>query len=197
MAKIAYSSKSDNVTTALPEINKVTAANMNEIKTSVNAVYDTLGGFAFYQDTATAVTPISLSQDTWTDLTNNKLGSDTLTTYKPSYVTGDLWDTATNTIDLSDLPVGKVVLVRNDYDITAGSANTRMDSRLYFPDTAKSVEFAHDLIASSGQEVRYSRTTQFFVTSDVKSSGVKIQVRVDKNGCTARVEDFQITILSF
>jgi hypothetical protein len=72
-----------------------------------------------------------------------------------------------------------------------------MDSRLYFPDTTKSVEFAHDLIATSGDEVRYSRTTQFFVTSAIKTSGVKIQVKVDKNGATARVEDFQITILSF
>ena len=91
MAKIAYTSKADNVVSGLPEINKVTAANMNEIKTSVNDLYDTLGGFAFYEDTATSATPINLSQDVWTDLTNNKAGSGTLTTYKPSYVTGDLW----------------------------------------------------------------------------------------------------------
>ena len=197
MAKIAYTSKADNVVTALPEVNKVTAANMNEIKTSVNDLYDTLGGFAFYEDTATSATPINLTQDVWTDLTNNKAGSGTLTTYKPSYVTGDLWDTATNTIDLGEIPVGKVVLVRNDYDITTGSANTRMDSRLYFPDTAKSVEFAHDLISASSTEVRYSRTTQFFVTASIKTTGVKIQVKVDKGGATARVEDFQITVLSF
>ena len=197
MAKIAYTSKADNVVSGLPEINKVTAANMNEIKTSVNDLYDTLGGFAFYEDTATSATPINLSQDVWTDLTNNKAGSGTLTTYKPSYVTGDLWDTATNTIDLGEIPVGKVVLVRNDYDITTGSANTRMDSRLYFPDTAKSVEFAHDIIAASGTEVRYSRTTQFFVTASIKTTGVKIQVKVDKGGATARIEDFQITVLSF
>ena len=197
MAKIAYTSKADNVVSGLPEINKVTAANMNEIKTSVNALYDTLGGFAFYEDAATAITPINLSQDVYTDLTNNKAGSGTTTTFKPSYVTGDLWDSATNTINLSEIPVGKVVLVRCDYDIITGSANTRMDSRLYFPDTAKGLEFAHDLILSSGTEVRYSRTTQFFVTASIKTTGVKIQVKVDKGGATARVEDFQITVLSF
>lgn len=197
MAKITFTDKTDNQTSALAEIYKVTASNVNEIKTSTNALYDTLGGFAFYEDTATTATPINLSQDTWTDLTNNKAGSGTLTTHKPTYITGDLWDSATNTIDLSEVPVGKVILVRNDYDITTGAANTRMDSRLYFPDTTKSVEFAHDLISSSGDEVRYSRTTQFFVTSAIKTSGVKIQVKVDKNNATARVEDFQITILSF
>jgi hypothetical protein len=197
MAKITFTNKTDNQTSALAEIYKVTASNVNEIKTSVNAIYDDQGGFAFYEDTATSATPINLTADTWEDLTNNKAGTGTETTYKPTYITGDLWDSATNTIDLSEVPVGKVLLIRNDYDITTGSANTRMDSRLYFPDTTKSVEFAHDLIATSGDEVRYSRTTQFFVTSAIKTSGVKIQVKVDKSGATARVEDFQITILSF
>ena len=197
MAKITFTNKTDNQTSALAEIYKVTAANVNEVKTSVNALYDDQGGFAFYEDVATASTPINLSQDTWTDLTNDKAGSGTLTTHKPSYITGDLWDSATNTIDLSEVPIGKVILIRNDYDVTTGAANTRMDSRLYFPDTSKSVEFAHDLISSSGDEVRYSRTTQFFVTAAIKTTGVKIQVKVDKNNATARVEDFQITILSF
>jgi hypothetical protein len=197
MAKITFTNKTDNQTSALAEIYKVTAANVNEIKTSVNALYDDQGGFAFYEDAATSVTPINLTQDTWTDLTNDKAGSGTLTTHKPSYITGDLWDSATNTIDLSEVPVGKVILIRNDYDITTGAANTRMDSRLYFPDTSKSVEFAHDLISTSGDEVRYSRTTQFFVTAAIKTTGVKIQVKVDKNNASARVEDFHITILSF
>jgi hypothetical protein len=197
MAKITFTNKTDNSTSALAEIYKVTAANVNEIKTSVNALYDTLGGFVCYEDTTTAVTPINLGVDTYTDLTNDKAGSGTLTTYKPSYVTGDLWDSATNTIDVSEIPVGSVVLVRVDYDITTGSANTRMDSRLYFPDNSKSLEFSHDTIASSGTEVRYSRTTQFFVNEAIKTTGVKIQVKVDKNSTTARVEDFQITVLSF
>ena len=197
MAKITFTNKTDNQTSALAEIYKVTASNVNEIKSSVNAIYDDQGGFAFYEDTATSATPINLTANTWVDLTNNKAGTGTETTYKPTYITGDLWDSATNTIDLSEVPVGKVIFARLDYDLITGSANTRMESRLYFPDTTKSVEFAHDLIATSGSEVRYSRTTQFFVSSAIKTSGVKIQVKVDKSGATARVEDFQITILSF
>jgi len=197
MAKITFSNKTDNQTSSLGEIYKVTAENVNEVKTSVNALYDTLGGVVHYEDSATSETPINLTQDTWVDLTNNKAGSGTITTYKPTYISGDLWDSATNTIDLDEVPVGKVVQVRVDYDITTGAANTRMESRIYFPDTSKSVEFGHDLISSSGDEVRYSRITQFIVTAAIKTTGVKIQVKVDKNNATARVEDFQITILSF
>lgn len=197
MAKITFTNKTDNQTSALAEIYKVTSANVNEIKTSVNALYDTLGGVVYYEDAATSVTPINLTAATWTDLTNDKAGSGSFTTYKPTYITGDLWDSATNTIDLDEVPVGKVIQVRVDYDLTTGSANTRMESRLYFPDTSKSVEFGHDLISSSGDEVRYSRITQFIVTAAIKTTGVKIQVKVDKSGATARIEDFQITILSF
>lgn len=65
MAKITFTNKTDNQTSELAEIYKVTAANVNEIKTSVNAIYDTLGGFAFYEDATTETNPIQVSSDTW------------------------------------------------------------------------------------------------------------------------------------
>jgi len=196
MAKITYSNKIDNQTTALPAINKVTAADLNEIKTSVNDIYDTLGGFAYYVDTETSVTPINLTADTWTDLTNDKAGTNTHTNL-PSYVVGDLWDSAANKIDTSKVGANKIILVRNDFDVTAGAANTRIDARLYFPDTGKSIEFSHDNISSNGDQVRYSRTTQVFILSSELTSGCKIQVKADKSGATMVVEDILITILSF
>lgn len=196
MAKIAYSSKSDNVTTALPEINKVTAANMNEIKTSVNAIYDTLGGFAFYEDAATAVTPIAIVADTWTDLTNDKAGSGTLTTYKPSYVSGDLWDTATNTIDLDELPNGKVVMIRTDFEYTPSSSNQHIDARLYFTDIAKELHFLHSDMGSQHGEHHYVHTSMFYVDSNIQTSDVKIQVQSSGAG-SVKVNGFLISVLSF
>jgi hypothetical protein len=196
MAKITYTTKIDNQTSALPAVNKVAAADMNEIKTSVNSLYDSKGGWVDYEDSATSGTPINLTQNVWTDLTNNKAGSGTVTTYKPSFVTGDLWDSSTNSLVFTELGSGKIMIVRNDFDITAGAANTRLDARLYFPDTNKTVEFMHDNIASNNDLVRYSRTTQLFTHTDVLTSGCKIQVRVDKSGCTATVENFLITVLS-
>jgi hypothetical protein len=196
MAKITYTTKIDNQTSALPAVNKVAAADMNEIKTSVNSLYDSKGGWVDYEDSATSGTPINLTQNVWTDLTNNKAGSGTVTTYKPSFVTGDLWNSSTNSLVFTELGSGKIMIVRNDFDITAGAANTRLDARLYFPDTNKTVEFMHDNIASNNDLVRYSRTTQLFTHTDVLTSGCKIQVRVDKSGCTATVENFLITVLS-
>ena len=196
MAKITYSNKTDNQTSALPAINKVTAADLNEIKTSVNDIYDTLGGFAFYEDATTSATPINLTSGVWTDLTNDKAGTGTHS-HLPSYIVGDLWDSAANKIDTSKVGVNKVLLIRNDFDVTAGAANTRLDARLYFPDTGKTIEFSHDNIASNGDLVRYSRTTQIFTRTSELTGGCKIQVKVDKSGATAVVEDFVITVLSF
>ena len=196
MAKITYSAKFDNVTSDLPAINKVVAADMNEIKDSVNSLYDSIGGWVDYEDSATAVTPINLTANVWTDLTNDKAGSGTITTYKPSFITGDLWNSASNSLDFSEVGAGRVMIVRNDFDITAGASNTRLDARLYFPDTGKTVEFMHDNIASNNDLVRYSRTTQLFTHTDILTSGCKIQVRVDKSGATATVENFLITLIS-
>lgn len=195
MAKITFTNKVDIKVSELPEINKITASNVNQIKSSVNNLYDNMGGWADYEDATTAITPINLTQNDWTDLTNDKAGSNTITTYKPTYVVGDLWDSANNTINLSAIGVGKVLIVRNDFDVTTGASNTRLDARLYFPDSGKSIEFMHDNIANSNELIRYSRTTQLFTKQSELESGCKIQIKVNKNGCTATVENILITVL--
>jgi hypothetical protein len=145
---------------------------MNEIKDSVNALYDSIGGWVDYEDSATSATPINF------------------------FITGDLWNSASNSLDFTEVGSGRIMIIRNDFDITAGAANTRIDARLYFPDTAKSIEFMHDNIASNNDLVRYSRTTQLFTFTDVLTSGCKIQVRADKFGATATVENFLITLIA-
>jgi len=180
----------------LPAINKVTAADLNEIKTSVNDLYNTLGGFAFYEDATTATTPISILADTWTDLTNDKAGAGTLTTYKPSYVSGDLWDTATNTIDLDEVPNGKIVVVRTDFEYTAGSSKQHVDARLYFPDISKELHVLHsDLVSVHGSH-HFVNTMQFYTDSNIQTSDGKIQFQASGSG-TLKVNGFLITILSF
>ena len=196
MAKITFTNKTDNQTTELSEIYKVTASNVNEIKTSVNALYDTLGGFAFYEDATTETTPIQVSSDTWVDLTNDKAGSGTLTTYKPSYITGDLWDSATNTIDLDEIANGKVVVVRTDFEYTADSSNQHVDARLYFTDISKELHFLHADLGSEHGAHHYVNTMQFYVDSNIQTSDVKIQFQSSGSG-DLKVNGFMITILSF
>lgn len=196
MAKITFTNKIDSQVSELPSINKVTAGDLNEIKDSVNAVYDLLGGFAFYEDSTTATTPINITAETWTDLTNDKAGAGTLTTNKPSYVTGELWDSAENKIDLSEVPNGKIVIVRTDFNYTAGSSNQHIDARIYFPDIDKELHFLHSDLSSQHDENHFVNTMQFYTDSNIQTSNAKIQLNASGSG-TLKVNGFLITVLSF
>ena len=66
MSKITYDNKVTAITNALPEVNKVTSANMNEVKASVNALYDEVG-VIIYADTVHTVS----NKQTLTAVTDN------------------------------------------------------------------------------------------------------------------------------
>jgi hypothetical protein len=69
--KIAYAAKVALRELAIAAINKITAADMNEIKASVNALYDATG-WASYGDTAnTSEAPLVINQGVTGALTNN------------------------------------------------------------------------------------------------------------------------------
>lgn len=65
MAKINYNTKEDLRALDVPEVNKVTAANMNEIKASVNALYDYLNSVKV--PTSFAITSSDFAGSTYTD----------------------------------------------------------------------------------------------------------------------------------
>lgn len=79
-------------------------------------------GFIDYNDSATVLTPISLTANTWAKLTNNGNGANTLKTYKPQGVT-ELWNTSTNQFTWADLILGDMVEMRTDISITTTGAN--------------------------------------------------------------------------
>ena len=72
-------------------------------------------GFADYNDSATSVTPISLTSDSWTPITNDALGAFTNTTYIPDGVSS-LFNS--DKIDASELELGDAILIRYDFTIT-------------------------------------------------------------------------------
>jgi hypothetical protein len=196
MAKITFETKLDNQISELPSINKVAALDMNEIKSSVNQLYDDKGGFAYYQDSTTEITPIVVAANTWVNLTNDKAGPDTLTTYKPNYVSGDLWNSANNTISLNEIPNGKIILLRTDFNYIEESSNQHFDARIYFPDIDKELHFLHLDLGRKHLENHFVNTIQFYTDSNIQESDVKIQIKSSGSG-TVIVNSFLITVLTF
>lgn len=74
-------------------------------------------GFEDANDSVTAVTPISLSADVWTTLTNDAGGGFSNTAYLPHGITS-LFNGTTGQIDPTELALGEAILVRNDFTIT-------------------------------------------------------------------------------
>ena len=86
------------------------------------------GGFIDYNDTGTAASPVSLSADTWTTVTNNGLGSFTNKNFPPAGVS-ELLDVSTGSFDFSGLSLGDSVLIRNDISVTPNVNNASLELR--------------------------------------------------------------------
>jgi hypothetical protein len=193
MSKITYTDKVDNVVSALPNINKVKAADLNEIKESVNAIYDDKGGFANYEDLATITTPIVLTADTWTNLTNDKQGDHTTEVYKPAYVTGSLWNTAASKIDFTEVPIGKVVLLKVDFQIVQTANNTILECQIV--GGGHTMQVLTTEMKSSGDDHHYSVTNMLWVEdAAMQTAGTNIQLKTSNNS-QVEVHNIMITIL--
>ena len=85
-------------------------------------------GFIDYNDAATASTPITLLAGVWTTLTNDGLGSFSNDTYKPPGITR-LLNVSTGAIDPTELRLGDVLHIRNDFTVTPSVNNTLLEFR--------------------------------------------------------------------
>jgi len=193
MSKITYTNKVDNTVSALPDINKVKAADLNEIKSSVNAIYDDKGGFANYEDVATKTTPIVLSANTWTNLTNDKQGTHTTEVYKPSYVTSYLWNSATSKVDLSEVPVGKVVLLKLDFEIVETINNTVLEGKLV--GGGHEMHIINNEMKYQDDDHHFAITNMFYVEdAAMQTAGLSVQLRTSNNS-EVQVDNIMITVL--
>lgn len=86
-------------------------------------------GFANYNDYATSLSPQAISATTWTQLTNDALGSLTTEVYLPSGV-DSLWVSADDQFDFSSLSIGAMVDIRVDVTVTTSAANQYVAMRL-------------------------------------------------------------------
>lgn len=82
-------------------------------------------GFMDYNDTTGSVVAAA---DTWTTIPNNGLGAFTNKNYPPHGVT-ELMDVSTGEIDPTELELGDVLWIRNDFTVTPQINNTSLDFR--------------------------------------------------------------------
>lgn len=116
---------SSNINAAIPPLGSATTAGVRANFAAAKAEIEELQGrtgFVDYNDAATGVTPISVSANTWTKLTNDTAGPFTKTDALPAGVTS-LWSVLNNQLSMAQLPVNSIVTVRADLIVTTSTAN--------------------------------------------------------------------------
>lgn len=116
-------------------------------------------GFMDYNDTTGDV---ALTANTWVTIPNDGAGAFTNKNYKPIHVT-ELMDVATGEIDPTELDLGDVLFIRNDFTITPLINNT-------------SVEFRYVLGAGAGE---YTLEQQLGRLDRGSGIGYRFSLRVD------------------
>lgn len=115
-------------------------------------------GIFDYRDQATSTTPISVSANTSTIITNDGAATDTYKKLPDTGVT-DLYNTSTNRFEFSDLTVGDMIDIRLDLEITT---------------TVNNQVFSIDLELGQGGTVY---TVPFIVDQEKKTSGATSVIR--------------------
>lgn len=123
---------SSNIDPAIPPFGAATTAgvrnNFNAAKTEIEQLQRQIG-YADYNDSLTAGSPIAVGASTWTKLTNNTLGANTRTSALPLGVTS-VWNAVSNQLDFTQLPVDTMVDLRADVQLTTTGANQQVRTRL-------------------------------------------------------------------
>ena len=187
-----------NIDSAVPPFGNATTAGVRANFAAAKAEIEELQtqtGYVDYNDSATSSAPISVSANTWTKLTNNKLGANSQS-HLPSGIT-NLWNAVTNQFALSELPLQSMVEFRADIEVTTTSANQVVKSELALAigdaiafnlptnETAFKTAGTHRLLAS----------VPFYIGSlPVKSNPGEFRLWSDAS-CTVKVNGWYIRIV--
>ena len=143
-------------------------------------------GWADFEDSATAGTPISVTGGGGTvTLTNNKSGANTQTAYLPDGVTTSLWNSSTNAFSFSQLAVGDMVEARVDVTVTTTAANQEIFLQL---DMAQGGSSPFSLIVGTDKQFkaagahRIVESFWFYIGSnDVKNNPAQLKISSPDN----------------
>ena len=145
-------------------------------------------GWADYNDTLTAVTPISPTINVFTKITNNGLGPYTNTSQLPTGVTS-LWNPVTNQIDLSQMAIYSMVNARYDLQVTTTAANQEVFLSVFLAIGSPSAYESPRLYTQYKSAGTYPLTVwsgSYIGSTDVKNFPAEIRVK-SSAACTIRV----------
>ena len=136
-------------------------------------------GFADYNDTSTSTTPLSIEADTWTDLPNDGLGPFSQEQL-PASMSGGLLG-AGGAIDISSMPAGSDILIRQDFTVFPSNNNAALAFRYKLGSGAGEYTLSKSLgRLDQGAGIGYpnSLTTDYVYSGDANTKDNPIQPQI-------------------
>ena len=162
-----------------------------DILNKINTIIDALNigslafvGNAFIADSATAVTPISLTANVEAQLTNDALGAANDDAHLPVGVTS-IWNSSTNQIDFSELEVGDMVDIAIDLIGTTTSPNQEYDIYVRLAaGTAdeEDIQWTWSQIKSAGTRKLNRMNGILIKNANIKNTPATIYLKTDSAG---------------
>lgn len=189
-----------NINETLPPFGNATTAGVRQnfavAKVEIEALQGS-HGFVDYNDAATGVTPISVSANTWTKLTNNKLGPNTKIDALPAGVT-NIWNATANQFVFTELPLNTTMDGRFDVSVTTSSANQVVNLSAFVaigsPSAFELPIMTSSLFKSAGTYKISTFTGMYIGSNDVKNNPTEIKIFSDAP-CTVRVNGWYVRMV--
>lgn len=142
------------------------------------------GGFIDYNDTSTTTSPLAILADTWTSIPNDGLGAFSNSSYKPFGVT-ELMN-ASGQIDPTQLNMGDVIFVRNDFIVNPNTNNASLKFRYVLGNGAGEYTLENSLgrlDEGSGKDYRFSLKVDKIYMGDTntRDNPITLQVNCSSN----------------
>lgn len=135
-------------------------------------------GWMDYNDTTGNV---NMPANTWTNVPNNGLGAFTNKSYPPAGTT-ELMDTSTGKINPTELSLGDIILIRNDFTVLPQTNNTSLDFRYTLGNGAEAYTLEQQLgrlDRGAGVNYRFSLRVDSIYMGDnnTKNNHIGLQVK--------------------
>lgn len=140
-------------------------------------------GFVDYNDSSTSSVPVTLLDDTWTDVPNDGLGA--FSNNKLPVGISSMLDPSTGAILINELPIGSSILIRMDYTVTPTTNNAALSFRYrlgaglgeYYLETA-----VNRLDEGSGIGYRQALITHYIYVGDPNTKDNPVQPQIKLTG---------------
>jgi len=144
-------------------------------------------GWQYFRDDASGSQALSLS-DTWYDLSNDGAGSGSTTSYAVSGH-GDIWDTSTDRLDLTDLSIGDRFDVQINVTVTTTTADTLIEAGILMGEgvTDMALAFPSQHYKDTGAYQYTAQVSGTVFNSAIRDNPVAIRMKSSTTGTTVAV----------